>query len=133
MPETEWTQELLEARKRAGFTQTQLAELLGRSQGEISQIERGKRALVDIHLAERWLGLCGVRLRAGSFGSEIQGLSDEHAEIVAMLVASLRAGLHPSNLATLRILLENWPVGEKDRATLMAADVRAVLNEYGRS
>ncbi len=43
-------QQLREARKKAGLTQEQLAELLGQTQSFISKVERGERRLDVVEL-----------------------------------------------------------------------------------
>lgn len=51
---------LVEMRRQAGLSQTQLADRLGVGQSYISKIERAE-AYVDVFVYVDWVGACGVR------------------------------------------------------------------------
>ncbi|TCO50810.1 helix-turn-helix domain-containing protein [Actinocrispum wychmicini] len=54
---------LRELRKRAGFTQTELANAMGVSQARISQLERGDVQLFEVDTIRRYAAAIGGRLR----------------------------------------------------------------------
>lgn len=68
---------LVEARKRAGLTQVQLAAKAGLSQPYISAVERGGLRLDALQL-RAWLHVCGTDL--GAFGAELEARLAHQAE-----------------------------------------------------
>ena len=51
---------MVEARKAAGLTQTQMAERLGVGQSYVSKIERGE-SYVDVFTFVDWCAACGLK------------------------------------------------------------------------
>ena len=69
------------ARKEAGISQTQLAEMAGCSQRLVSEIERGKQT-AEIGKALSLLAELNVRLVAGEERRDIDGRAEVHYAVV---------------------------------------------------
>jgi transcriptional regulator with XRE-family HTH domain len=83
------------ARRRAGLTQTQLAERLGKSQSEIGRWERGETK-PSFETLQRVIRACGLELTVGLANADDSYLSD----IDEMLTLSPRERIdHAANLA----------------------------------
>lgn len=96
---------LVSLRKRAGLTQTQLAEKMGYEQPFISQLERGASDINGEQLAA-WCRACGYRLHLGP--------SAEGAPVVS-------AASEPLPDPLLLRIVDLWPMlGDRDRKVLEA-------------
>jgi transcriptional regulator with XRE-family HTH domain len=61
--------DLIEARKAKGLTQTQLADLIGRDQSDVSRYESGKRQ-VDVDCAPRLAQALGLSIVEVLYGPQ---------------------------------------------------------------
>lgn len=88
-------EDLRSLRKRAGLTQTQLAERLGADQTTISLFELGKRD-PPADTLEEWVRICGGRIEIHHPGhlslSEVP--SDALSEVLSLVRSYLRAPAH---------------------------------------
>lgn len=103
----EWTKELKQARRSAGFTQRDLADKLGLSQSTIAGYETGIRT-PDVDLADRWLALCGGRIEVIPPGKDPIGASvpvDLLPELRPLLEGYVRAT--PDVRRSIQILLSS--------------------------
>lgn len=103
-------------RKRAGLSQSELAEKIGTHRVTISAVERGVRR-IDTDLLESWLRACGAHLElvegqsptVNALSEMAESMSTSQAETL-LEIAKLLPVLSPHELETIRILLHGWSV-----------------------
>ncbi|WP_436399493.1 helix-turn-helix domain-containing protein [Roseobacter sp. S98] len=70
-------------RKKAGLTQTELAERSGLSQSHISKMESATGALPEIQSCSRYFHACGARLKITPFVDEAEeAVGDEVCAVI---------------------------------------------------
>ena len=97
-----FAQRLRDAREKAGYTQEQVAELCGVTDGAVSAWERGQAEKIAaqslfrvadlLRVDARWLVLGESRgdEQSASISREIEGLPDDQQAIVLALIRSLK-------------------------------------------
>lgn len=106
---------LKQYRVAKGYTQEQLAFLLGTNRAAVSMIENGKQG-INAERLERWLDACGVRLEISTDQPTTLGRLGTHAE-----------ALSPVELETLITFAELLPRLDNAERKLIAELHRSLL------
>lgn len=85
-------------REEAGFTQEELADLIGVNRTQVSRIEKGTRS-TGFALVQKWYRACGYELDAVQVGDPSESLS----------VIEALAGIADDDVADITRILVAWP------------------------